>query len=360
MHPNPRILVVGGGASGLALALACALKGISVRIIDKRPARTLIQKATGVAQGVWHQLAPYGITAAVITDAHPMRNFVFHDDGHLVANVSVPLVNGEPPAHLYPQANLEVAMEKALLSFGVTVEYGTAFKSVEQTSEQARVTLAHQNSELEVTEVDWLIGADGIQSEVRASIGMLFVGRDYPEQWSVAEISTKQWPENIQAQLFLRSDGVGLFLSQPSIGVIQGILNSANVAHEMKARFNDATIHYERLFKVSLKRVPTPRMGRVWLIGDAAHVQSPVGGQGLNLAIWDGITLGKALSSGDLGVERKLILRAKRVLFFTDFDYRMLSTRSRIVQRLRNMYWSLSAKNPFIAHWFFRLISGVW
>lgn len=356
----PKILVVGGGASGLAFALACAHLGIPVRIVDKRPSRSIIQKATGVAQGVWRQLAEYGITEKVISDAFPMRHFVFHDDGNLVANVPVPLVNGEAPAHLYPQASLEVAMEQALLSYGLSVEYGIAFTVVEQAGAVAKVSLTQVDGSTEVVVVDWLVGADGINSDVRTSAGMSFVGRDYPESWSVAEISTQLWPADVQAQLFLRSDGVGLFLSQPSPGVIQGILNGSGASSEMKTYFPDAVLHYERGFKVSLKRVPTPRSGRVWLIGDAAHVQSPVGGQGLNLAIWDGITLGKALAESDLSVEQRLAKRAKRVLFFTDFDYRMLATRSKAMRVLRNRYWSMAAKFPWCARWFFELISGVW
>lgn len=356
----PKILVVGGGASGLAFALACMQAGVSVRMVDKRPRRSTIQKATGVAQGVWRQLAPFGITEVVIGDAIPMRHFVFHDDDRLIANIAVPSVNGEPPAHLYPQAHLEEVMEAALGAQGLSVEYGVTFIGFEQGPAAVTVSLRHSDGSVEAAEADWLIGADGIHSEVRAFAGMPFVGRDYPEDWSVAEVSTRQWPADIQAQLFLRADGVGLFLSQPSRGVIQGILNGRGAAEQLKRKFPDADVHYEREFSVSLKRVPTPRCGRIWLIGDAAHVQSPVGGQGLNLAIWDGVTLGKALAKGDLGVEKMLARRARRVLFFTDFDYRMLATRSRIVRSLRNSYWFIASRFPWCAGWFFRVISGVW
>lgn len=360
LEQEPKILVVGGGASGLALALSCAQRGVLVRIVEKRQSRSLIQKATGVAQGVWHQLDKLGVSKRIISAAFPMRHFVFHDGDRLVADVLVPLIEGKPPAYLYPQGSLEVAMEQALLAYGVLVEYGVAFSAVEQTDETARVSLSHANGNAEVVEVDWLVGADGIHSNVRSLVGIPFEGKDYREDWSVAEISTQQWPDNIQAQLFLRSDGVGLFLSQPSPGVIQGILNGIGVSAAMTERFPDAEVHYAREFRASLRRVPTPRSGRVWVIGDAAHVQSPVGGQGLNLAIWDGITLGKALLEGDDSVEQRLARRARRVLLFTDFDYRMLATRSRAIRFLRNQYWSLASRHPWLARWFFRIISGVW
>ena len=356
-----RILVIGGGASGLAFALTCAAAGVNVRIVDKRPHRSLIGKATGVAQGVWRQLQRFGVTASVIPDAIPMRNFVFYDDGSLIANVSVPAVDGSQPAHLYPQGQLEQHLEHALHTYGVSVEYGTTLVSVAQSGVAAHVTLMKSEGSVpELCEIDWLIGADGAHSDVRRYLNLPFVGRDYPEQWSVAEIETSEWPPEVQAQLLLHRNGTGLFLSQPSRGVVQGILNAQGAAAELKKRFGDAEVKYERNFRVSLRRVPRPRIGRAWLIGDAAHVQSPVGGQGLNLAIWDGITLAEALLDNALTVEERLAARARKVLFFTDFDYRMLATRVWLLRRLRNSYWRFAAGNPIVAKWFFKIISGVW
>lgn len=354
-----RVLIVGGGASGLACALSCARLGAQVRIIEKRASRTSVQKATGVAQGVWHQLADFGITERVISDAIPMRRFVFHDDERLVANIHVPAVNGEPPAHLFPQAKLEKAMEDALASYGVKVEYGRVFLSVVNNSHGIEATVSNGH-ETEVIEADWLVAADGGKSDVRSFLKVPFVGRDYPEQWSVAEIETRAWPQETQAQLFLQADGVGLFLSQPSRGVVQGILNAKGAASKLTHMFKDAKLLYEREFRVSLRRVPSPRIGRVWLIGDAAHVQSPVGGQGVNLAIWDGITLGRALAQNRTDVEKTLRDRARSVLRFTHFDYLMLSTTWRSVRYLRNSYWKFAARFPRSAGWFFRLISGRW
>jgi 2-polyprenyl-6-methoxyphenol hydroxylase-like FAD-dependent oxidoreductase len=334
---------------------------VKVRIVEKRSQRSLIGKATGVAKGVWRQLQRFGVTASVIPDAIPMHNFIFYDDGSLVANVPVPAVDGGQPAHLYPQWQLERHIEQALQAYGVAVEYGTALVSVKQSDAVAHVTLAKSEvSKLEQYEADWLIGADGVHSDVRRLLNSPFVGRDYPEQWSVAEIATSEWPSEAQAQLFLHCNGVGLFLSQPSLGVVQGILNAQGAAAELRKRFGDAELKYERDFRVSLRRVPRPRIGRAWLIGDAAHVQSPVGGQGLNLAIWDGITLADALLENDLAVEERLASRARKVLFFTDFDYRMLATRVWLLRRLRNSYWRFASSNPIVAKWFFKIISGVW
>jgi len=357
---TPRILVVGAGASGLAFALECASRGIRVRMIERRPYRSSIEKATGVAAGVWSQLSKFGLSPTSVASAIPMRNFVFHDDARLVANISVPEINGAPPAHLYPQGELERHLESALSSHGVDVEYGRTFVSYVEHDKEVRVRICEDGETESLDAFDWVIGADGAHSAVRQAAKMRLIGRDYPENWSVAEASTDEWPSDAQAQLFLRSDGVGLFLSQPTVGVVQGILNAPNAAETLKTHFSDAEIRYERDFQVALKRVRSPRKGRIWLVGDAAHVQSPVGGQGLNLAIWDGITLAEGLLAGNLRIERTLAKRARLVLFFTDFDYRMLASKNTVIRFARNKYWALAAQHPAIAKWFFKVISGVW
>ncbi|WP_372599996.1 FAD-dependent oxidoreductase [Amphritea sp.] len=356
-----KILVIGAGASGLAFALECIDHGFKVRLIDRRSGRSMIEKATGIAQGVWNQLDKFQISPRSIAEAIPMSNFAFYDDAKLISNVTVPAIDGKQPAHLFPQGELEKILEHHLAKMGVLVEYGVQFLSIIKNSDTATVRLIRNecNTE-EICEFKWVIGADGAHSEVRSALEVPFQGREYPEQWSVAEINTRQWPSSLQAKLHLQSDGVGFFLSQPALGTVQGILNAPGAGVRLKEHFRDAEIKYERAFKVSLRRVLSPRAKCFWLIGDAAHVQSPVGGQGLNLAIWDGITLAEALMKNDLSVEARLAKRARNVLFFTDFDYRMLATKNTFIRTCRNYYWSAASKYPFLARWFFKIISGVW
>ncbi|WP_432354921.1 FAD-dependent oxidoreductase [Agrobacterium sp. rho-13.3] len=189
MAESSRVLIVGGGASGLARALNCARLGMQVRVVEKRVSRPSAQKATWVAQGVWHQLADFGITERVISEAIPMRRFVFHDNARLVADIRVLNVNGEPPAHLYPQAMLEQAMEDALASYGVKVEYGRAFIRAVENADGIETSISN-GDETEIIEADWLVAADGSKSDVRSFLNVPFLGHDYPEDWSVAEIET--------------------------------------------------------------------------------------------------------------------------------------------------------------------------
>lgn len=355
------ILVVGAGPAGLAFALECARRGLKVRIIDKRPGRGNISKATGVSLGTMELLGASGLCPDQLTGATPMSRFVFYDDGATVSDLRVPALDGQPPAWLFPQRKLECLMEDALAERGIAVEYGCAFEGIiDNGPSSVSVVLSSSEERPPPQDFHWVVGADGAHSTVREATGLAFRGCDYPEEWSVCEVATSSWPADIQARLYLQSNGIGLFLSNPMEGIVQGILNAPDVAGRVREILPDCAINYERGFRVSLRRVTSPRHGRVWLIGDAAHVQSPVGGQGLNLAVWDGVTLARGLAHNDTSVERKLASRAATLLRFTHFDYRMLSTHSTSLRLLRNGFWRLAARHPRMAKWFFRLVSGAW
>lgn len=178
------ILIVGAGASGLACALTFAASGVKVRVIEKRANRSTIGKATGIAQGVWTQLHNMGINN-ILADAEPMQNFVFYDDEQPIAYLKVPLVNQQPPAKMYPQALLEQELEIALKAFDIEVEYGVELFSFTQAQDSIKAQLTTG-----VTTASWMIAADGAHSLIRKQLAIPFIGKDYPEQWSVAQIQT--------------------------------------------------------------------------------------------------------------------------------------------------------------------------
>lgn len=351
------VLIIGAGPAGMACAITLKQRGFDVSIVDRRAQRSQIAKATGINLHASLWLTEQGIDLRMA--AIPMRNFVFHDEERLIANVEVPLCAGNPPAYLFPQAELEEKMESALQKLGVHVRYGTTLRSIKEHCGKPVVTLQAADNTCTTEEPDRVVGADGGHSALRQMLGIPFIGRDYPEAWQVAEVETAEWNNSAQARLYLHADGSGLFLSQPSPGIVQGILNGTDVVSAIRAKLPDARLRYVRDFTVALRRARTPRHGRFWLIGDAAHTQSPVGGQGLNLAIRDAVTLGNGLGKDAAAdIERKLIAQARQTLLFTDFDYRMLSTRSRLLRHARNSYWKFAARHTWAARWFFKLIAG--
>jgi len=360
MDEDQNVLIVGAGPSGMVCALSLVKTGMTVRIIDRRNERGGISKATGVSLGTIKALVELGIPEDITQAMTPMGRFIFYEDNNLISDLRIPLVSNDPPAYLYPQQKLEIIIEKELNKNGIYVEYGSEIEDICNANTLfADVKIKLPDGNIDRSKFKWVVGADGAHSTVREICEFEFKGRTYPEEWSVSEIKIDDWVQGVQAQLFLGSNGVGLFLSNPELGVVQGILNGPNVGDRLREKYPKAKFSYERKFKVSLKRVATPRKNRVWVIGDAAHVQSPVGGQGLNLAIADAMILATWLENDVVYAEKRLARQARKTLLFTDFDYKMLATKVWIVRIIRNVYWGMAAKYPAISRWFFKSISGI-
>lgn len=360
MGEGNKVLIVGAGPSGMICALSLSKAGIPVRIIERRNERGGISKATGVSLGTINALKDLGFSDEITSQMTPMGRFVFYEDNKLISDMLIPTLDGKPPAYLYPQIKLEKIIERELNKEGVFVEYNSSIEGIENDGEYfAKANIKLSNEYYEEETFQWIIGADGAHSRVRDICKFEFKGKVYPEDWSVAEIKLDNWEDEIQAKLYLGSNGVGLFLSNPEPGVVQAILNGPNVGAVLREKYPESEFTYERGFKASLKRVATPRKNRVWVIGDAAHVQSPVGGQGLNLAVADAIILSRWLNKNENYAELKLSNQARKTLLFTDFDYKMLATKLWGVRFIRNTYWSMAEKYPVISRWFFKSISGV-
>lgn len=341
-------------------ALSLSKAGMPVRIIERRSKRGGISRATGVSLGTINALKDLGFPEEIAKRMTPMGRFVFYDNSKLIADILIPPLDGKPPAYLYPQSKLEEIIEQELNKKGTFVEYSTSIEGIENNRGSfAKANIKLSNGCYENESFQWIVGADGAHSSVRDICQFEFKGKIYPENWSVAEIKIDNWDDEIQAKLYLGSDGVGLILSNPEPGVVQAILNGSNVGAVLREEHPGFEFVYERGFNPSLKRVTSPRKNRVWLIGDAAHVQSPVGGQGLNLAVTDAIILSRWLNRDENYAEQQLSTQARRTLLFTDFNYKMLATKSWTARFIRNSYWRVAGKYPVISRRFFKSMSGV-
>jgi 2-polyprenyl-6-methoxyphenol hydroxylase-like FAD-dependent oxidoreductase len=130
---------------------------------------------------------------------------------------------------------------------GCYIEYETSLENIDTEKTQATwVQIKQPNGKTQESVFEWVIGADGFHGMIREEVGFNFVGKIYPEEWSVSEIETDEWDTNIQAKLFLGSDGTGLFLSNPEPGVVQGMLNGPNVGSYLLKKFPNAKKNYER------------------------------------------------------------------------------------------------------------------
>ncbi|KAK1230734.1 hypothetical protein PQX77_006184 [Marasmius sp. AFHP31] len=318
-------LIVGAGPSGLSLALSLLKNGVPVRIVEKRPNYPIGQRGPGIHPRTMELYDILGILADIMAaagDAPPMRIYTSPEGPTHVAEANVvepmeetpefPIINGV----VLGQDRHEAILRKRLANdYNTHVELGTEFKSFVQTENYVESRLVKQVDGKEVEEVvktDFLVGADGARGVVRKQLGLTFLGESHPQLGMiVGDLHVKAgipdhkywrtWGDRRTSFVALRpfetdDDQYNVFVAGSDVD-----LHKVNSSPEALFKHISSTIGRDLEFGElvwSSIWVPNIRMvdkfgeGRVFVCGDAAHVHSPTGGQGMNSGIQDAINLG--------------------------------------------------------------------
>ncbi|KAH7923394.1 hypothetical protein BV22DRAFT_1036317 [Leucogyrophana mollusca] len=322
--PAP-VLVAGAGPAGLVAALTLLRNGVSVRIIDKEPHYRIGQRGPGIfprSLELFHFLEVPEVDEVVqpllLTQVYkpgtvePLKSF--HAIPYTEPTPAIPIFNPK----LIGQQTLEAILRSHLEKFGVFVEVGTELRSFEQNSDGVIAKVAKQQGSgevLETIEASWLIGTDGARGVTRKRLGLTFLGETRDEvHFVTGDIRLKgKGIDRVHWHRFASGDGPeekGVML-RPTEEVgedgFQFILtgqgfDSAKLATDKEALYQairevtGTEIEFKELVWVS-QFSPNIRMvnkfgeGRVFIAGDAAHVHSPTGGQGLNSSVQDSFNL---------------------------------------------------------------------
>lgn len=316
------VLIVGAGPTGLVLALGLARRKVAFRIIDAADgpgehsramvvqARTLeFYRQFGVAQ----QVVEAGIK---VEHAHLRESREGRSEEVLQIDFSDIGAGQSPYPFLlaYPQDDHQRWLLQQLQQLGVSVEWGVRLQSFEQDAHGVRAMLQHGDGRMEALACDYLAGCDGGHSVVRETLGVDFAGGTYQQLYFVADVSIEGGFERdlffnlgqstLALMLPVRSRGV-----QRLIGLVPAELSSADRADKPSLTFEDLRTEVESLVGVTVTGVnwfSTYRVhhrvaahfaaGRAFLLGDAGHVHSPAGAQGMNTGIGDAINLGWKLA----------------------------------------------------------------
>lgn len=360
---SPTLLVVGAGPVGLTMASELVRHGVHCRIIDQAAERSRTSKALAIFPRTLEAFSFMGLADRFLAAGERVQGLAMHHGSERLATVDLSSVASPFPFVLsLPQSETERILSESLASAGVEVERQVSLSSLEQTDACVRATLRHTEGREEVVEIPWLLGCDGAHSTTRHALGMEFAGAQYEENFILADVRLEPALDRKRVHLFLAPEGIfGLIpFGGDRWRIVANI--AAKVGHETLpdltfdevqrlsesrgpagVRLSDPA--WMSRFHISHRIVQQFRKLRVFLVGDAAHIHSPAGGQGMNTGIQDAVNLAWKLALVVRGrapaqllasyhTERQPVARG--VLNLTDRITRMATIRNTVAQSVRD------------------------
>src|SRR5580700_11246897 len=307
------VLIVGAGPTGLTAALELSRMGVAVRLIDKREAPATTSRAIGVQARTLELFEQRGLAEEMVRLGNRGRFGSIYGGGKRVFRLDFGHVESRYPFMLLiSQAETERALREAVARQGVTPEWNTELVGIGQDAlshdaSPAQGILKLADGSLERVAAPWLISAEGAHSLVRTTLDLPFEGRTRDEQYALGDLLiTGDLPDS-DICIFSSDHGfMGLFpmggehfrliasnpLSKPSkdagpsLDELQRIYDQRS---HIPGRFHDLT--WSSWFRINSRMASRLKVGRLLLGGDAAHIHSPAGAQGMNTGIQDMINL---------------------------------------------------------------------
>ncbi|MEO3797376.1 FAD-dependent monooxygenase [Nonomuraea sp. B10E15] len=321
---SSEVLIVGAGPTGLALAVELARRDVHVRIVDVASAPTSQTRALGVQPRTLELFERLGLAAEAVAEGVPVTEFRLFSENKQFLDLSLSRLDTPHPYLLMlPQPAVEELLGARLKDYGVLVERGVELTMLSQQPGEVEAVLRHLDGTVERVRVPWLIGCDGAHSTVRHQLGVPFVGGAFEENFAVAD-GRVEWPlpYDVFYSFLYKGNFVAYFpmpggLHRITIAYPPGRAPAGEVSfdevREAVAMCSPpgtrlATIVESGRFRINQRKVARHSVDRVFLAGDAAHVHSVVGGQGMNTGIQDAFNLGWKLAAVVQGRARRELL----------------------------------------------------
>ncbi|MEU9032389.1 FAD-dependent oxidoreductase [Streptomyces sp. NPDC048383] len=364
------VAIVGAGPTGLALAVTLARAGIDFVLLDRQAEGANTSRAAVVharTLEVLDELDPTGaLTRDLIDRGIPVTRFRLRDGARPLAAIDFDeLPTAHPYALMVPQYETEAVLLAALRALGGEVHRPHEVTGVVQDADGVTLTTSG-GATLRAAHA---VGADGMHSTVRESAGIGFTGKTYGESFVLADVVGDWTPGSREVALAFGGDGLVVIAPLPGgtsrtggrrgghYRIVATVADApaepdlAFVRRLMDERTPGQAVVRELVwssrFRVHHRVADRYRAGRLLLAGDAAHVHSPAGGQGMNTGIQDGWALGRALATGAVdGYEARRRPVALRVVSLTDRMTRVATTRNPLLRTLRNTALPVLARVP--------------
>jgi 3-(3-hydroxy-phenyl)propionate hydroxylase len=324
------VLIVGAGPTGLAAAMSLARAHIPVRLIDKAMAPNPYSRAIGIQARTLELLEQHRLIEPFLELGHRARIANLFSNGMRLAQLDFdPLHTRYPYLLFLDQSVTERLLTEHLATFGVTVERGVELTMFTQGSASIQATLRRADGHTETMRPSYLIAADGAHSAIRHRLGLSFAGKTFEQTFLLADLHAEtDWPDD-EFHIFASGEGLmALFpmghgrhrliadhavepaavesptttpavLGEPSLTHVAPpslAQCKALIARRVRQRVDVSELAWSSYFHLNSRMVDRLRVGRIFLVGDAAHVHSPAGAQGMNTGIQEAFNLGWKLA----------------------------------------------------------------
>jgi 2-polyprenyl-6-methoxyphenol hydroxylase-like FAD-dependent oxidoreductase len=359
------VLVVGAGPTGLTLAAQLRAFEATCRIVDRQLDRVQESRALAVQPRTLEVLRGLGVTQELLARGNDAVWVQIHAGGRAVRIrlFRLGLADTAYPFLLFvSQAETEQVLNDHLAARGVRVERGVELAAFTADPVGVTCTLRHADGRTEQVRARYLVGCDGAASTVRRQAGIPFRGGAYPQTFALADLEVDGGMDGDTAYAWLGEVGLVFFfpLGRPAswrlLGMhptLQGRGDLVRLSlEELQTLADTFTGGRLRLrdpvwltyFRLAHRHASRYRAGRVFLAGDAAHVHSPAGAQGMNTGIQDAWNLGWKLALVARGLAEEALLGSydaerrpvgRFVVRFTDRAFAVVTSTNPLLRALR-------------------------
>ena len=373
------VLIVGAGPVGLFLANECARRGMRHRLVEERARQSEHSKALAIFPRTLEIFDMAGIAAPFLEAANRVTSVAVRTRERTLARMQfAPKQTPYAFVAMVPQDVTEKLLASELRHRGGTVEYETRFLSAERDGESIRATLDRKGEPIEIR-ASFVVGCDGAHSAVRHLLNIPFEGAAYKDTFVLADVETNDAFPASELELCPSEFGpVAIFPMSAtrrrivaSIDKVEGETPSLPLVRRILAERAPAGIEARSLgwssyFRIHHRHVARLRVGRFFIAGDAAHIHSPFGGQGMNTGLHDVWNLAWKLDlflSGrgndalldSYGAERLPVIA--QVIEITHLLTRVLGTPNRFAQALRDAVIPMVSRLAPFQHAFVQRLS---
>lgn len=303
------VLVVGAGPTGLALATTLMRAGVTPLVVDKLATGQNTSRAAVIHAHTLEVLDSLGVSQRLVSSGLKLAKFSLRDRDRALVRLNFDALPSKYACLLMlPQDKTEAILAEALAEAKGSVRWNSTVEALVETDQGVDATVVSPEGR-QIIRARYVVGADGMHSVVRQAAGIGFAGGTYEESFVLADVEMSWGHGHDEVMLFFSPAGVLVVAplpsgsyrivatldeapAEPGLAEVQALLDTRGPT---RGASKVLQVHWSSRFRVHHRVADHYRRGRFLLVGDAAHVHSPAGGQGMNTGLVDACLLGQLL-----------------------------------------------------------------